>query len=431
MLGIDSAATSKAMPVVTTDGTLVLGLVRGDDRLSEAKLIGGARERLPPRDRRGDPRGVRRRRRLARPGRRRRRGHRRRGAARGAVRRRREPRRLAPPRRRGRARLRAALRGHPRGTRGRRVPGVRRRSSASRRRSRSATSSSSGRATRSRSARRSSTRTGPRSRSSEAATASGRRASMAAAVEQSHDENGIVWPRVDRAVRRPRARAPRGRRSRSLARAEKVADDARPKAASTSSSTTATSARARSSPTPISSVAPLRVIAGKKTLEDGTVDVRRRDGSAEDRVPVADVLKWVRAGLMAKRRRYSDEHFGPTIERLMVETGTTYRGLADKADLSAGYLNHIVHGNRPVPSNDVIARIATALGVEAEHFREYRIRVITEKLERCPSSSTGCTSAWRSCRVRPPRRPCTASCSSGGISRPAKVSEPRGVAQPG
>ena len=52
---------------------------------------------------------------------------------------------------------------------------------------------------------------------------------------------------------------------------------------------------------------------------------------------------------MAKRRKYSDEHFGPTIERLMIETGTTYRGLADKADLSAGYLNHIVHGNRPVP----------------------------------------------------------------------------------
>jgi len=88
--------------------------------------------------------------------------------------------------------------------------------------------------------------------------------------------------------------------------------------------------------------------------------------------------------LMAKRRRYSDENFGPTIERLMIETGTTYRGLADRADLSAGYLNHIVHGNRPVPSNDVIARIAEALGVEAEHFREYRIRVITEKLEQMP-----------------------------------------------
>ena len=87
---------------------------------------------------------------------------------------------------------------------------------------------------------------------------------------------------------------------------------------------------------------------------------------------------------MARRRRYSDEPFGPTIERLMEETGTTYRGLAGKSDLSAGYLNHIVHGNRPVPSNDVIARIAESLDVEPEHFREYRIRVITEKLEAMP-----------------------------------------------
>jgi prolyl-tRNA synthetase len=37
-LGIDAAATSKAMPVVNGDGTLVLALVRGDDRLDEAKL---------------------------------------------------------------------------------------------------------------------------------------------------------------------------------------------------------------------------------------------------------------------------------------------------------------------------------------------------------------------------------------------------------
>jgi prolyl-tRNA synthetase len=37
-LGIDQTATSKAMPVVKDDGTLVLALVRGDDRLSETKL---------------------------------------------------------------------------------------------------------------------------------------------------------------------------------------------------------------------------------------------------------------------------------------------------------------------------------------------------------------------------------------------------------
>ena len=38
LLGLDPAATSKAMPVVKPDGTVVLGLVRGDDRLDEARL---------------------------------------------------------------------------------------------------------------------------------------------------------------------------------------------------------------------------------------------------------------------------------------------------------------------------------------------------------------------------------------------------------
>ena len=46
-LGIDASATSKAMPVVKADGTLVLALVRGDDRLSDTKLYdalpGGSR----------------------------------------------------------------------------------------------------------------------------------------------------------------------------------------------------------------------------------------------------------------------------------------------------------------------------------------------------------------------------------------------------
>jgi transcriptional regulator with XRE-family HTH domain len=88
---------------------------------------------------------------------------------------------------------------------------------------------------------------------------------------------------------------------------------------------------------------------------------------------------------MARRRRqFSVEAFGPTVEKLMDETGVTYRALADKTKLSAGYLNHLVHGNRPVPSDEVMRTLAKALGVEPEHFREYRIRVITERLEAMP-----------------------------------------------
>jgi transcriptional regulator with XRE-family HTH domain len=88
---------------------------------------------------------------------------------------------------------------------------------------------------------------------------------------------------------------------------------------------------------------------------------------------------------MARKRRFSNDSFGPTIQALMAERGITYRQLAERSGLSAGYLNHLVHGNRPVPSDDVIAQLAKALRVEPEHFREYRLRVITERLEEMPS----------------------------------------------
>ena len=87
---------------------------------------------------------------------------------------------------------------------------------------------------------------------------------------------------------------------------------------------------------------------------------------------------------MARKRRFSEDAFGPTVERLMNDAGLTYRSLAEKTRLSAGYLNHLVHGNRPVPADDVMETLARALGVEAEHFREYRLRVITDRLERMP-----------------------------------------------
>jgi transcriptional regulator with XRE-family HTH domain len=88
---------------------------------------------------------------------------------------------------------------------------------------------------------------------------------------------------------------------------------------------------------------------------------------------------------VAKRRRFSEEAFGETVQRLMDDQSVTYRQLASRTGLSAGYLNHLVHGNRPVPSSDVVAALADALEVEPEHFREYRLRVITDRLEAMPA----------------------------------------------
>jgi prolyl-tRNA synthetase len=51
LLGVDPAATAKAMPHVRADGTFVLAMIRGDDRLEEAKAAGvvggGARPATP------------------------------------------------------------------------------------------------------------------------------------------------------------------------------------------------------------------------------------------------------------------------------------------------------------------------------------------------------------------------------------------------
>ena len=81
------------------------------------------------------------------------------------------------------------------------------------------------------------------------------------------------------------------------------------------------------------------------------------------------------------RRQFSRLPFGETVKKLMEKKGLTYRTLASKTHISAGYLNHLVHGNRPVPSNLVIASIAKALGVQADYFREYRIRCVTDRLK--------------------------------------------------
>jgi transcriptional regulator with XRE-family HTH domain len=87
---------------------------------------------------------------------------------------------------------------------------------------------------------------------------------------------------------------------------------------------------------------------------------------------------------MARKKRFSEQPFGETVETLMNDVGVTYRELATRTGLSAGYLNHLVHGNRPVPSNEVVKTLSDALGVEPEHFREYRLRAITDRLEAMP-----------------------------------------------
>ena len=74
------------------------------------------------------------------------------------------------------------------------------------------------------------------------------------------------------------------------------------------------------------------------------------------------------------------EPFGPAVARLMRERGLSYRGLARETGLSAGYLNHLVQGTRPAPSDEVLERLAAALGVTVDRFTEHRLRRVVEGL---------------------------------------------------
>ena len=114
---------------------------------------------------------------------------------------------------------------------------------------------------------------------------------MAAVVEQSHDENGIVWPKSI-APYDVHVLALHGGSEEVLAEAEEVVAalheaglavlyddrDERPGEKFADADLIG---------------CPVRVIVGKKTLEDGSVDLRTRDGVTDERVSIPDVVKWV------------------------------------------------------------------------------------------------------------------------------------------
>jgi transcriptional regulator with XRE-family HTH domain len=84
------------------------------------------------------------------------------------------------------------------------------------------------------------------------------------------------------------------------------------------------------------------------------------------------------------KNRFSQDRFPVALKSLMDERRLSYRQLAYKTKLSAGYLNHLTKGTRPVPADPVIAVIAEALRVEPDFFLEYRLRKVADVLDGAP-----------------------------------------------
>jgi prolyl-tRNA synthetase len=108
---------------------------------------------------------------------------------------------------------------------------------------------------------------------------------MAAAVEQHHDENGIIWPRE---------LAPYDAHVVALSGAEAVALEAAEALSAAGYDVLLDDRDARAGEKFADADligCPIRVTAGKKSLEDGKVDVRDRTSGDEERLAVADLGK--------------------------------------------------------------------------------------------------------------------------------------------
>lgn len=81
----------------------------------------------------------------------------------------------------------------------------------------------------------------------------------------------------------------------------------------------------------------------------------------------------------------STARFPEALKELLVRRKMSYRRLATRTRLSAGYLNHLACGTRPVPSNQVIKILAKALRVKPDFFFEYRQRELQEELYKSPA----------------------------------------------
>ena len=81
-----------------------------------------------------------------------------------------------------------------------------------------------------------------------------------------------------------------------------------------------------------------------------------------------------------KSESYSNKDFKDALLELKTNSGLSYMAIAIKAGLSDSYLVNIVNGKNLAPTDENITKIAAALNVKPEYFKEYRNRRLFEKM---------------------------------------------------
>ncbi len=79
--------------------------------------------------------------------------------------------------------------------------------------------------------------------------------------------------------------------------------------------------------------------------------------------------------------KYTNKDFKDALKELKRERKLSYNQISIKSGLSAPYIFDLAKGNLHPPKDKNIIRIAKALLVKPEYFKEYRHRRLAEKLD--------------------------------------------------
>jgi transcriptional regulator with XRE-family HTH domain len=81
--------------------------------------------------------------------------------------------------------------------------------------------------------------------------------------------------------------------------------------------------------------------------------------------------------------RATSEPFREEVRRLLDESGLTFRDLAEQAGVSEPYLAQVLTGKRP-PSPGLVVKVALALDLPEDYFREYRAELVIHHVRSDP-----------------------------------------------
>ena len=83
---------------------------------------------------------------------------------------------------------------------------------------------------------------------------------------------------------------------------------------------------------------------------------------------------------MTNNKEFTNKDFGDALKELLEERELSYGQMAVKIGSSATYINDFIKKKLLPPRNEVIEKIAKALSIKPEYFKEYRSRRLAEKL---------------------------------------------------